>query len=187
MIPKQAKKVFNGVIFDVYQWDQEMYDGTTETFEKLRRPGTVEVLVVTQDNKIMIQKQSQPDKDETFLCPVGGRVDPGEEPLATAKREMLEETGYSATDWSLLHEVSPMSKIDWKMHVYVARDIEKVADQHLDAGEKIELLELDFDAFIRLVDQNKMRRMEQDLRMMCVRAVYDSRAYKELQEKILGG
>ena len=35
-VPKQAKRVFKGVIFDVYQWEQEMFDGTKEIFEKLK-------------------------------------------------------------------------------------------------------------------------------------------------------
>jgi len=187
MIPENAKKVFEGVIFDVYQWEQEMYDGSFSTFEMLKRPGTVEILVVTDKGKIMIQHQRQPDKDESFLCPVGGRVDPGEDPLTAAKREMLEETGYEADEWELLHEVNPMSKIDWKMSVFIARNIKQVSEQHLDAGEKIDLLEVDFDEFIQLVDQAKIRRIEQDLRTMCVRAVYDKDKYQELKQKIFGG
>ncbi len=187
MIPPQAKKVFSGVIFDVYQWNQEMYDGTTETFEKLVRPDTVEVLAVTDDGKIMIQQQSQPDKPESCLCPIGGRVDLGEEALVAAKREMLEETGYVADVWELLHVVEPMNKIEWKMSVFIARTIRRVQAQDLDPGEKIELREVTFDEFIHLVNDGKMRRIEQDLRAMCIRAVYDKEKYQALKQKIVGG
>ena len=52
--PPQAKRVFKGMIFDVYQWEQEMYDGSTHTFEKIIRPDTVLVIPVTEDGKIII-------------------------------------------------------------------------------------------------------------------------------------
>ena len=50
-IPANAKKVFHGVIFDVYQWEQEMFDGTKEIFEKLKRPDTVVVFPCSRTEK----------------------------------------------------------------------------------------------------------------------------------------
>lgn len=54
--------MFKGVIFDVYQWEQEMFDGTTQTFEKLKRPDTIMVIPVTEDGKIILTEQEQPGK-----------------------------------------------------------------------------------------------------------------------------
>ncbi len=186
MFPKDAKKVFSGVIFDVYQWQQEMYDGTFETFEKLRRRGAVEVLAVTDNGKIIIQHQTQPDRPEPFLCPIGGGLDVGETHLAAAKREMREETGYEAKEWELLHELNPTNKIDWPIAVFIARKITRVGEPQLDAGEKIDLIEVDFDAFIRMVDSGEISRIEHDLRSMCIRAVYDKQKYAEFKKLILG-
>jgi ADP-ribose pyrophosphatase len=59
LIPDHAECVFKGVIFDVYQWQQELYDGTATTFERIRRPDTVEVIGVT-DHKILIVNDEQP-------------------------------------------------------------------------------------------------------------------------------
>lgn len=187
MIPPQAKKVFSGVIYDVYQWDVEMYDGSVQTFEKLKRPGTVEILPITAEGNILIQHQYQPDSPEPFLCPAGGRLDPGEEPLEAAKRELLEETGYEAGTWELLHTVRPGGKIDWTMSVYIARNIRRIQDQHLDPGEKIQIREVDFDEFIRLVDSGEMRRVEHELQAMCIRAVYNKAHYEALKNKLFGG
>jgi len=92
-IPEYAKCVFNGIIFDVYQWQQKQFDGTTATFEKLKRPDTVMLLPVTNDKKIVITEQEQPGK-QPFIGSIGGRVDPGEDILTAAKRELLEESGY---------------------------------------------------------------------------------------------
>lgn len=45
-IPSHATKVFSGVIFDVYQWEQELFNGNIATFEALRRPSTVIIIPV---------------------------------------------------------------------------------------------------------------------------------------------
>ncbi len=45
-IPSHAVKVFSGVIFDVYQWEQELFNGNVSTFEALRRPSTVIIIPV---------------------------------------------------------------------------------------------------------------------------------------------
>src|SRR3989344_90768 len=93
-IPENAKRVFRGVIFDVYQWEQEMYDGTRTIFEKLKRPDTVVVFRVLPDGKIILTEQEQPGGKGPFIGATGGRVDEGEDILAVAKRELLEESGY---------------------------------------------------------------------------------------------
>lgn len=61
-MPENAKRVFKGIIFDVYQWEQEMFDGGKETFEKLKRPNTVVVFPVFPDGRIMLTEQEQPGK-----------------------------------------------------------------------------------------------------------------------------
>lgn len=146
-LPEDAKKVFKGKIFDVYQWEQEQFDGSFETFEKLKRMDTAMVVPVTIDKKIILTKQEQPGK-APFLGLAGGRLEEGEDPIYAASRELLEETGHKATEFDLLKAFQPVSKIDWVVYTYVARDCERVADLNLDAGEKIELLFLDFDEFI---------------------------------------
>ena len=89
-IPDNAEMVFRGVIFDVYQWPQTMFDGSTETFEMLRRPDTVKIIAIKGD-KIIIIKQRQPRKDWFYTYP-GGRIDPTDRnELAAAKRELREE------------------------------------------------------------------------------------------------
>lgn len=110
LIPKEAQCVFSGEIYDVYQWPQEMYDGSTATFEMLRRPDTVKIIGIltpteqaclknvvkittSEENRVVITKQKQPRKDWFYDYP-GGRVDAEDkDELAGAKREMLEEAG----------------------------------------------------------------------------------------------
>ena len=185
-LPEGSKKVFEGVIFNVFQWDQKMYDGSTEVFERISRADTVEAIVVSKDGKLLIQKQQQPDRDDWFLSSVGGRVDQGEEPLVAMKRELKEETGYSSDDWELLSKHCPSSKLMWYIYTYIARDCVETHEQDLDAGEKIEVMEVDFDEFIDLLDSGELERFASPIREMCIRAKYHKPSYEELKKKIFG-
>ena len=148
-IPDHAKKVFKGEIFDVYQWDQELFDGTHHTFEMLKRPDTNQIITV-HEGKIVVTFESQPNKFNYYSFP-GGRANENEDPLESAKRELIEETGFTSDDWDLYNTYEPFSKIDWKIHYFIARNCKKTQEPHLDPGEKIELKYLTFDDFMQLL------------------------------------
>ena len=146
-IPENAKRVFKGVLFDVYQWEQEMFDGTKAIFEKIKRADTVVVFGVLPDGKILLTEQEQPGK-EPFIGATGGKVDEGEDVLSAAKRELLEESGYEAEEFILWDSQHPIGKIDWVVYTFIAKGLKKVADLDLDAGEKIKLLPVTLDKLI---------------------------------------
>lgn len=148
-IPPQAKKVFKGVIFDVYQWEQEMFDGSKAIFERLRRPYTVGVIPVYED-KILIALQEQPTNSLGYSL-FGGMINVGEDELSAAKRELLEEAGLVSEDWELFRNFDIDSKVDWKVYYFIARNCKKVAEQKLDVGEKIQIKPISFDEFINLM------------------------------------
>lgn len=164
-MPVEARKVFQGEIFSTHQWQQAMYDGSTATFEKLSRATTVGIVPVTQEGSILITRQEQPSIAE-FTGLVGGVVDPGEEVYVAAQRELLEETGYVASDWVFWYGVQPVSKIDWNVYVFVALGCQKKQAQQLDAGEKIEVLELSFDELLPAVTDASFRDRELTLKLL---------------------
>ncbi len=148
-LPPDAKKVFDGIIFDVYHYNQKMYNGTTETFEMLKRADTA-IVIPTANNCIYFIEEEQPGR-EPFIGTPGGRQNKNEDPLTAAKRELLEETGLESNDWELWHSVEPYTKIDWTIHIFIARDCKQVAKLNLDAGEKITVKKVLFDEWIELV------------------------------------
>lgn len=152
-IPAQAKRVFKGIIFDVYQWQQEMFDGSYETFEILKRDYTTQV-VATQGERILLSHESQPTKHD-FYTFFGGRLEEGEDPLAGAKRELLEEAGLVSDDWELLAVYEPFHKIDWEVYFYAARQCREAAEPSLDAGEKIAVESFSFDEFVDIIISDK--------------------------------
>lgn len=149
LIPQTAERVFEGKIFDVYQWQQKMFDGTEETFEMLRRPDTTIVIGIVGDQIIVIDDE-QPNRGSKVGFP-GGRIDEDEQPLASARRETKEETGYEFDNWRLIEVAQPHSKLEWFIYIYLADGGRKVAEPKLDAGEKIIVRLKDFDEVKKMV------------------------------------
>ncbi len=149
LIPESAKKVFAGQIFDVYQWLQTMFDGSTETFEMLKRPDTVQVIAV-KDNQIVLVHDEQPGRSARLHFP-GGRADEDDSWLAAAQRELKEETGMSFKTWRLIDVQQPVPKIEWFVPWFLATDFDNQTEQQLDSGEKIEVIVKDFSAIHKLI------------------------------------
>lgn len=163
-IPENARNIFRGKLFDVYQWEQELFDGKRITFEKLKRPDTVNVIPVIRNGEIVISEQEQPGT-EPFIGCLGGRIDEGEKPLEAAKREFLEETGMEAEDYILWDAVQLVDKIDWAIYTFIAKGAHKVKEPEIEAGEKIKLKLVSFDEFIKLAAQKNFRDAEVSLKI----------------------
>jgi len=101
-----------------------------------------------------------------FIGALGGRVDEGEKPEQTARRELLEEAGIEAEKYILWDAVQPTEKVDWAIWTYIARGCKKVSQQNIDAGEKIELLEVTFDEYLGMVAQDDYRDTEISLKLL---------------------
>lgn len=178
-IPENAKVVYKGVVFDVYQWEQKMYDNTVQTFEKVKQRDTVVVFPVLDNGDILLTEQTQPGRD-FFIDASSGRVDEGEDILDAAKRELLEETGYIADEFILWKAQQPFAKTEYVIYNFIAKGCKKVDDQHVDAGEQVKLVPYSFDEFLKLGQNNSFRAY--DIVIELLRAQLDENKYKELKE-----
>ena len=168
------------MMFDVYQWEQEMYDGTMAVFEKLKRPDTVVVFPVLPDGRILLIEQEQPGGFGPFISAPGGRIDAGEDPLTAAKRELLEESGYEAEQYELWDARQPVNKIDWVVFTFIAKGLKQVADLHLDAGEKITPKPVSFDEFLEITVTERFS--EKEVLLKLVEARLSAAKYEDLRK-----
>ncbi|NDC39244.1 MAG: NUDIX hydrolase [Proteobacteria bacterium] len=102
----------------------------------------VNLIPVTPRETVVFVRQYRHGSEEFTLETPGGTVEPNEEPMATARRELTEETGYSAKEIAHLGTLQPnpaMQKM--RIHYYVARGVERTHPQALDPGEDIEVIE----------------------------------------------
>lgn len=162
LVPKDAKLVFKGIIYDTYHWRQEMFDGSLATFEMLKRPDTVKVLAV-KDDKVVLLKQEQPGHRSFLDVPGGRHDDPSETELEAAQRELAEETGLTFQSWRLLDVTQPNPKIEWFLYTFLAAEFDKIVPRQLDSGEKIDVQCINFADFKRLVDNPKARSYPKEL------------------------
>jgi ADP-ribose pyrophosphatase len=153
-IPKSAKVVFRGILFDVYHWKQRLFDGSYTTFEAVRRADAVRVLP-TKGDKVLMAEETLISNGSKVLGLFGGRVERGEPHLNSAKRELLEEAGYASNDWALIrvHEPFASLMIDYKVFIFAARNCKKVGDPHLEGGEKIAAKEVSFSAMLNALSK----------------------------------
>jgi len=155
LVPDDAKRVFKGEIYDVYQWPQQMYDGTMATFEMVKRTDSV-VIIAVVDNELVLLTESQPHKSEYQTLPCG-RVEPDEHPDIAAKRELLEETGMEFVNWKLVGVAQVAPKTEQFVYTYVATDLVSQSEQNLDNGEKISVGRISFEQYLELIRQDKIR------------------------------
>ncbi len=106
-------------------------------------PDFVNIAVITIEGEYLVFRQTKYSITGTTLAPVGGYIEPGEEPLAAAKRELLEETGFVAEQWENLGEFAvDGNRGNGIAHFFLAREAHPVAQIDADDLEEQELLRL---------------------------------------------
>lgn len=106
-------------------------------------PDYVNVAVVTEDSTFLCFRQFKYAAQSTILAPVGGYIEPGEDPLEAAKRELLEETGYEASDWIHLGRYPVEGNRGCgTANLFLAQNAHKVTEPDADDLEEQELLYL---------------------------------------------
>lgn len=183
LMPENAKCVFQGKVFSIHQREQEMFNWEIKIFEKAERADTIDVVAVTNDWKILILEERQPWRD-TFYWLVWWTCEKNEEPLETAKRELLEETWMESQKWELFNSYRISSKLAYESHIFIARNCEKVNHQDLDDwGEIIKLKEMNWKEFLDFIASDDFKVAE--FALSALKMIYN---WKEnlLKEIILG-
>ncbi len=104
-------------------------------------PDYVNVVAITVRNEFLFFRQTKYSVDGTTIAPVGGYLEPGEDFLAAAQRELLEETGYEAPDWSHLGDyIVDGNRGAGYAHFYLARNAHYVKEANADDLEEQQLL-----------------------------------------------
>ncbi len=145
-----AERLLTSVKFAVERRSARRRDGRTHSYDVVMHPGAVVVVPVIDDRRIvMIRNFRYTIERELWELPAG-TAEPGEPPMETARRELAEETGYSAKLLTLLGEfyTSP-GFTDELMRAFVATELTAVP-RDLDENEKIE---------VEIVDLERARRM----------------------------
>ncbi len=115
--------------------------GAEHNFYVIETGDWVNVIPVTRDQKVVMVRQYRHGLEKVTLEIPGGMVDPGDTPEGAACRELLEETGFQASEWKKIGEVSPNPAIfNNRCHTFLARNLRKSGDPSPDQTEDIEVV-----------------------------------------------
>jgi len=114
-------------------------DGRETGREFIRHPGAVAILCLFDDGRVLLERQYRYPNDRVFIEFPAGKIDAGEDPLLAAKRELEEETGYTATDWHFICTIhNAIAYSDEHLDLFLARGL-SAGEAKLDEGEFLEL------------------------------------------------
>ena len=116
----------------------ELPDGKHATREFVEHPGAVMILPVFDDGRVLLERQFRYPVGRVLLEFPAGKLDPNEDELTCAKRELQEETGYTAREWTFLTRIHPVISYSTEfIDLYLARGL-SAGDAQLDDGEFLE-------------------------------------------------
>lgn len=135
-----GRSVFDGRLLKVRVDEVELPDGGRSVREYVLHPGAVVMLALTAAGEILIERQFRYPLGAHMLELPAGKIEPGEDPLVTAQRELLEETGYRAARWTYLATAHPcVGYSDERLLFYLAEEL-AFEGARLDHGEFLETL-----------------------------------------------
>ncbi len=149
IIPAEAKEIFRWHAYSVLQRQQKLLDGSIKAFDQVKRDDTVQVIAL-KDDKVILSNEIQPHVGRRVGL-FGGHVEPGEDPLTAAKRELYEEAGFHSDRWEKLNTYSYKFGIDRNVHYYIARDCQQVSQPAREPGEQVELYPISYHEFIDFI------------------------------------
>jgi ADP-ribose pyrophosphatase len=114
-------------------------DGKETYREYLIHPGAVAIIPILNDGRILLERQFRYPVDRAMIEIPAGKLEVGEDPLFCAQRELLEETGYSATEWEYLGKIHPVISYSTEfIEIYLAKGLQQ-GERCLDEGEFLDV------------------------------------------------
>ena len=153
----ESKEIFNGRVIRVTLDKVQLEDGTTSTREVVHHHGGACVLPVDADGNITMVRQFRYALGEELWELPAGKLEAGEDPFEAAKRELSEECGLTADTYTELGVVYPTVGYDSeRIYLWAAEGLHTV-DQHLDAGEFLDVVKMPFAQALGLVMDGTIR------------------------------
>ena len=152
-----SEEIFDGVVLHVFRDRISLPDGRSAERELIRHVGAVCIVPLTEDGNVIVEHQFRYPIAQTVIEIPAGKLDyPGEDRLEAAKRELREETGYTADRWTdigLYYGAPAFS--DEKITIFLAEGLHR-GEQDLDEDEFIEVFELPLEQLVQMVVDGKI-------------------------------
>lgn len=154
--PISSRVVFDGVLLKVIEDTVRLPDGKHTVREYIRHPGACMMIAFLDERTILMERQYRYPLHRHFIELPAGKIEHGEDPLETARRELREECGYEAREWRHLATLHPcIGYADEHIELYLARDLTHVGHA-LDEGEFLQVFPLKIDEALQWVRDGRI-------------------------------
>ncbi|NVL90856.1 MAG: NUDIX hydrolase [Desulfobacterales bacterium] len=149
--------LYHGKIFDVVLENVTLPNGVIKDREIVRHPGAAAMVPFLNDGKVVLIKQYRHAVGKFLWEIPAGTLEPDEEPIECAKRELVEETGYKAARFDKLTEILPApGYTDEHIHIFLATGLTLVG-QNLEDDEVLALQPTGFDMALEMIQQGEIQ------------------------------
>ena len=154
---EQSTEIFQGRIFTLVNKEVRFPNGHRAVFNVIEHPGACAILPRFDNGDILILRQLRVATGETLYEIPAGTIEAEESALQTAKREIVEETGYRARQWEKLSEFYSAPGFSTELiHLYLATDLHPATAKQ-DEDEILEPIRISFRKALRMIREGKIR------------------------------
>lgn len=159
----RREPLHRGRVFEMVRENVTLENGVTIDMDIIRHPGASAMVPLTDDGKVVLIRQYRHAVGGYIWEIPAGTLDPDESPLACARRELAEETGYTAESMEALGQITPVPGYsDERIHLFLAKGL-RPSGQNLDADEVMDVHEVAIDEVFAMIDRGEI----EDCKTIC--------------------
>ena len=145
----------------------------------IQHPGAVIIIPLLDEATVIMERQFRYPLGRHFYELPAGKIEPGEDPLATAQRELIEECGYAAATWRHLATLHPcIGYADERFELYLARDLAHVG-RALDEGEFLEVVPMAVDDALQGIKDGRITDVKAVVGLAWLRCLLDGESVRQ--------
>jgi ADP-ribose pyrophosphatase len=149
----ESRDLYRGIFLEMKRDTVRMPDGGEAVREYLTHPGAVAIVALLNDGRILLERQYRYPVARVCMEIPAGKLDPGEDPLICAQRELQEETGYTASKWSYIRRIHPVISYSTEfIDIYLAEGLSK-GERQLDDEEFLDVFAASLDQLLTWVEE----------------------------------
>jgi ADP-ribose pyrophosphatase len=151
-----GQDIYSGIFLDMKRDQVSLPDGNQAVREYLTHPGAVAIVAVLDDGRVLMERQYRYPIAKACLEIPAGKLDPKEDHLLCAQRELAEETGYSAKKWSFIRRIHPVISYSTEfIDIYLAEGLVS-GKSHLDEEEFLDVFAASLEQLLEWVEQGEI-------------------------------
>ena len=151
-----GQDIYSGIFLDMKRDQVSLPDGNQAVREYLTHPGAVAIVAVLDDGRVLMERQYRYPIAKACLEIPAGKLDPKEDHLLCAQRELAEETGYTAKKWSFIRRIHPVISYSTEfIDIYLAEGLVS-GKSHLDEEEFLDVFAAPLEQLLEWVEQGEI-------------------------------